>query len=689
MSNQYPGGIITKNPATPTGPYESGAAPGIWTITQQAGYKQQGVWPTAGLLPNYIEDVFSTYLYTGNGSTQTITNGIDLSTKVGMVWLKGRSLGYNNYLFDTVRGAGNSIYSNLQIAQQTSATTLTAFGSTGFSIGSESDINENATTYVSWTFREQPKFFDVVTYTGDGIAGRTVAHNLGVVPGCMIIKPFSTSGEWRVWHRGLAAPATSFLYLNRTDAEVTGSTIWNSTNPTATEFTVSGSASNNGLGTQYVAYLFAHDAGGFGLTGTDNVISCGSFTTDGSGNATVSLGYEPQFWLYKPNLAARYWTIYDTMRGWSQTQIANLNPNVSDAEGGGAATAFYPTATGFDCVGSNLDASTQHIYIAIRRGPMKVPTLGTDVFAPLARTGSGTNPTVVTTGNNPDLLMSFPRTANPAAYGTVFFDKLRGVSQFLQSANTNAEATTSGTFCLQRFLNTGFQTGADFAEGYLNYSGATYAQYAMTRAPGFFDEVCYTGDGTAGRAITHNLGVTPEWMIVKRRSNNDGAGFWASYSATTGNTQSTQFGTVAAALTNSTFWNNTSPTSTNFTVGTITRVNGSGETYVAYLFATCAGVSKVGSYTGTGATQTINCGFTGGARFVLIKRTDSTGDWYVWDSARGIIAGNDPYLLLNTTDAEVTGTDYIDTAATGFEITSTAPAAINANGGTYIFLAIA
>ena len=108
-----------------------------------------------------------------------------------------------------------------------------------------------------------------------------------------------------------------------------------------------------------------------------------------------------------------------------------------------------------------------------------------------------------------------------------------------------------------------------------------------------------------------------------------------------------------------------------------------------YLFATCPGVSKVGSYTGTGTTLQLNCGFTSGARFVLIKRTDSPGEWYVWDTARGIIAGNDPYLLLNSTAVEVTNTDYIDTYNPGFEISSTAPAAINALNGTYIFLAIA
>jgi hypothetical protein len=108
------------------------------------------------------------------------------------------------------------------------------------------------------------------------------------------------------------------------------------------------------------------------------------------------------------------------------------------------------------------------------------------------------------------------------------------------------------------------------------------------------------------------------------------------------------------------------------------------------LFASVTGVSKVGTYTGTGTTNQINCGFTSGARFVMIKRlSGSTGDWYVYDTARGIIAGNDPFMLINTTAADVTNTDYIDAFSSGFELSSTAPAAINANGATFIFLAIA
>jgi hypothetical protein len=187
--------------------------------------------------------------------------------------------------------------------------------------------------------------------------------------------------------------------------------------------------------------------------------------------------------------------------------------------------------------------------------------------------------------------------------------------------------------------------------------------------------------------VTHNLGVAPEMMIVKAR--NSASYDWGVYTAATGASNVLKLNLTDASTSNSFYFNGTTPTSSVFSLGTSAATNGSGTTYVAYLFATVSGVSKVGSYTGTGTTLQVNCGFTAGARFVLIKRTDSTGDWYVWDTARGIIAGNDPYLLLNSTAAEATTTDYIDPYSAGFEISSTAPAAINASGGTFIFLAIA
>jgi hypothetical protein len=119
-------------------------------------------------------------------------------------------------------------------------------------------------------------------------------------------------------------------------------------------------------------------------------------------------------------------------------------------------------------------------------------------------------------------------------------------------------------------------------------------------------------------------------------------------------------------------------------------MTGSSGNYVAHLFATLPGISKVGSYTGTGSALNVDCGFTAGARFVMIKRADSPGGgWYVWDSARGIVSGNDPYFLMNADATSVTSTDYIDPLNTGFTVTSSAPDVLNASGGTYLFLAIA
>ena len=120
-------------------------------------------------------------------------------------------------------------------------------------------------------------------------------------------------------------------------------------------------------------------------------------------------------------------------------------------------------------------------------------------------------------------------------------------------------------------------------------------------------------------------------------------------------------------------------------------VNASGNNYIQFLFATLSGISKVGTYSGTGNAINVDCGFTNGARFIMIKRIDEdvTGDWYVWDTLRGIVSGNDPYLFLNSTAAQVTNTDYIDPLSTGFTVTSSAPAALNTSGGTYLFLAIA
>ena len=674
MSDRYPGGIITKSPATPTGPYENGTAPGIWSLEQQMQYQQQGIWPTAGLQPSYIEDVFSTWLYQGTGATQTITNGIDLSGKGGLVWTKIRSNVDNHILEDTVRGAGKSLSSNYPYPQNTNSFTLQSFLTNGYTVAQDSSTGASGENYVSWTWRNQPKFFQCLTYTGTGTgSSQTISHNLGSVPGCMIVKSTafvsSPNNNWQVYHRSLPTPSSDLLILNDTSANSTGSSAWNSTNPTSTTFSVSGTANASGI--VYVAYLFAHNAGGFGLTGTDNVISCGRLTNGGAAT-TVNLGYEVQWLLTKEVSSSGFnWNINDIMRGDSVTGAQYLNPNTSGAETTDNTYFAYPTATGF---GVTANFSSDIIYIAIRRGPMKVPTLGTSVFTPVSQASAGT----VTTGFPVDLAITGAQNSTGSKSA---LDRLRGDSTnsyvVLFTNNSNAEGAGAGA-------GLGFDNNTGYVDAWWNV-GTTVVYWNFRRAPSFFDEVCYTGTGPtypATQAVNHNLGVVPELTIVKRRTSS--ATDWGVDFPANATYRNLVLNNTSAGIANDWFG---TPSSTQIQVSGVGQTGASGSTYVAYLFATCAGVSKVGSYTGTGATQTISCGFTGGARFVLIKRADSTGDWYVWDTARGMVSGTDPNLQLNNTNAE-TNTNSIYTATGGFQIVSTA-AGINASGGTYIFLSIA
>jgi hypothetical protein len=306
------------------------------------------------------------------------------------------------------------------------------------------------------------------------------------------------------------------------------------------------------------------------------------------------------------------------------------------------------------------------------------------VFSPI--TSAASTGTTLTTNFPIDFQILKSREAVDATY---VIDRLRGVNTtgvtgtsvpYLTANTTNAEVVSTTLSVSNLWNNTSFKMPSGFGT-------LSSVFWSFRRAPSFFDEVCYTGTGSA-TTFSHNLAAVPELMIVKIR-NQPGAA-WAVYNAASGNTKVIRLNTTAAQTTSSAYWNNTTPTASVFTVGNDGDVNNPADTYVAYLFATCAGVSKVGSYTGNGTTQTINCGFgAGGARFVLIKRTDAAGDWYVYDTARGMTTLTDPYLLLNSTAAETTTLGSVTTVSTGFALNSTILAAINVNAGTYIFLAIA
>jgi hypothetical protein len=623
--------------------------------------------------------VFSTNLWAGDGSSETITNGIDFSGEGGMVWFARRTTTDLHTIIDTERGGNTALFSTSTSANYTNAQMITSFNSNGFNVGSYAGVNDNNEDLVGWSFRKQAGFFDVVTYTGDGTSSRDIAHNLGSKPGFILTKRLNLTGNWTGYHQSLGY--TKRIYLDLTNAASTNAATWVQ-EPTATHFTV---GSENTSGSTYVAYLFAHDDQSFGDNGDESIIKCGSYTSTGNSvtGIDIDLGWEPQWILQKNSSSAStpYWMIADTMRGLivkdgtSYPAVQVLKPNATDTEADPGILSI--NNTGFTSHGG-FNNGDKIIYIAIRR-PMKTPESGTEVFKPYTRSG-GTTGINSSAGHTVDLLIS-------KDYNSTFnwwlSDRMRG-SAFLKPNGTDSEFTSAP---IAFDAQTGINLLTDNAY-HFNESGDDMIDYTFKRATGFFDVVAYTGTGVAGHTLNHNLGVAPELIIIKDRDAVTGWYVGVNFEVSAFNQLQLQSTSSASSRAYS-HGIDAKPTANLFSVGVNTFTNDSGDSYIAYLFATLAGVSKVGSYTGTGADLNVDCGFSAGARFVMIKRTDSTGDWYVWDTERGIVAGNDPYLLLNTTAAEVTSTDYIDPLSSGFTVTSSAPAALNASGGEYIFLAIA
>ena len=615
--------------------------------------------------PLFVENVFSTFLYEGNGSARSITNNIDLSNEGGLTWIKirdGANSPLGHHLYDTARGATKKLRSDNTDAESTVSTGLTAFNSNGFSLGSDVGVNGSGTgdSYVSWTFRKAPKFFDIQTWSGDNSTNRTISHNINGTVGAIFVKRTNGTDSWYCYHRGIGETKTVFL---ESSLQAYTRPDWGDTAPTSSAFTVNGITNSNGY--DYVAYIFGHNNsdGGYGDGADQDIIKCGSFTHSSSSGNTIDLGFEPQWLLIKSATSTIGWYLWDIMRGWNVNDQSNLQTNSSGAESTGSNTgANWPqmTSTGFKlATNSYMGDNKTYIYIAIRRGPMATPTAASSVFN-----------VVQTTNADPAYVSGFPtdfalwRETGSDVWRAV--DRLRG-NPYLQTHGTNAEnADTDQTW--------------DYMNGhYQYYISSGYYSWMWRRAPGYFDVVAYNGNGSAGNTINHNLGVVPEMMWVKQRPYSSD---WRIYHSALGNTKVLVLNTDAASATLTSAWNSTTPSSTVFTLGSSNDVNENNLGHVAYLFATLAGVSKVGSVTHSGTTN-VDCGFSSGAKFVLLKRTDSTGGWYVWDSTRGIISGNDPYLLLNDNAGHVTNTDLIDPLSTGFTITD------DFTDGTYIFYAIA
>ena len=631
----------------------------------------------AGGGPLDITDVFSTYLYTGTNSAQTIENGLDLASDGGLVWVKARSSAFEHVLVDTERGVNKAIYTNLNAAES-SSTTVSAFNSNGFSIPNAASyaVTNSGTDFASWTFRKAPKFFDVIKYSGDSNATRSIPHGLGSSVGMIIIKTLNANDNWLVYHRGLPnGLGTGRLKLNNTNA-VDGTTNFLSADSSSVTF--ASNAGGNYSGNEYVMYLFAHNDSGdgeFGPDGDQDIIKCGDFGTNSGGISGVSTGFEPQFVMVKRTDASSNWVMLDTMRGFttwkSDDYQRTINANTSDAE--------YSLQTGgvrADSFVFQGDANATYIYMAIRRGPLAPPESATEVFAIDTKNSTGDNKTPLYRSGFPIDLALLLDTDGGSDFPQVH-PRLTS-THYLRTNNTAGEE--SGTAFTHDFMN-GFRTDTSFNVD------TTRVCHMWKRAPGFFDVVAYNGTGS-NLTINHNLGVEPELIMAKSRSI---AGGWPVYTSfgqssyTRLYLSSTNAGQTADYTAG---WGIASLSSTAMVFQGLSGLNQANQTHVAYLFASLPGISKVGSYTATGSNQTIDCGFTSGARFVLIKRTSDTASWVIFDTVRGITTGNDAVLKLDITDAEEAD-DMIDPHSSGFIVKASNHEEVNASGSTYIFYAIA
>jgi hypothetical protein len=321
-------------------------------------------------------------LYTGTGSTLSITNS---GFQPDFTWIKSRSNGGQwHALFDIIRGTDNRLFSNTTDAQDTTANTLTAFNSNGFTLGSQAGQNSSGGSYVAWQWRANgtgvsntagsitstvsantSAGFSIVGWTSNGSNSiSTMGHGLGVAPSMIIQhRRSSTGGTWYVYHKSLSVPTDRFLKLNSSDGEQ---------NPSKTLWSVSSStfgfwqSDMLGNGDTAIAYCFAEVAG---------YSKFGSYTGNGSADGTfVALPFKPKFVMYKRTDSTGAWFMKDSTRRSYNLNNLHLAANASDAEYTDNNVAMDFLSNGFKLRGTDTMANASggtYIYMAFAEVPAK------------------------------------------------------------------------------------------------------------------------------------------------------------------------------------------------------------------------------------------------------------------------------------------------------------------------------
>jgi len=309
------------------------------------------------------EAYFQVKAYAGTGSAHSLTFDGDTDMQPDLVWIKNRGSATNHEVADSVRGADLLLKTNDTDAEQSIATKITAFNSDGFSVGTDSNVNESGKGQVAWCWKESATAgFDIVSFTGNETT-RTVAHNLSAVPHFMLMKSLLTAG-WGVYHQKMSStPAEDYLYFNTYDVIGDSVNFWNDTVPTDSVFSLGASGVTNKTGAM-IGYLWSEKQG---------FSKFGSYIGNGNADGTfIYTGFRPAFVITRDPGNGENWPIFDDKRDGYNVNKVLLYTNTTTEDTTTGANQIDLLSNGFKCRSSNNNTNrgaATFIYMAFAEAP--------------------------------------------------------------------------------------------------------------------------------------------------------------------------------------------------------------------------------------------------------------------------------------------------------------------------------
>lgn len=609
------------------------------------------------LLPDTaVSNSFKILHYQSQPYTTVYLNGVlNFNDGEWLAYFKNRSLpdGSEVYssLFDRMAILSNS--------SNESTVSRPTFNGTTVTINADTAINGNYySNIVGYAFKAARDFVDILPYTADETVSKKIYHGLGSVPKAALIKSVTEPGSWYLWHADFVTTTGQVKLLNSINSTTTDSGIID-----VTDSYIEVNSVHLMANTDYAAMLFANS----------EKIATTYYIGNGGTSISVDLGFRPQMFMIIPDVDYGIIYIYDDMRGISRYGDDGSNPPLGikfnsltqSGEAYSAGQRIYATRNGFNIENNGLDLNVnnrRYCIIAVRADDT-VPTSGSQVLA-------------IDVGDNTKIDDNHMQFNAPFKVDLAFSRDI---------------GTTSGVdiYCAIRdaigwriSLLTGTNPYANIGDTYLGYhngwrntiTNPQQIAYSFKRAQGFLDAFVYYGSDLTNGAIEHNLGQTPKFIITKDLSDSTISCYTFCYYNTDTNNYSTSY---------------MSPNSsdTHYVAGPQMQLTS--HAYLAVLFGEVPGVSKIGTFTGTGTNLQIDCGFSGYPRLIMF-RTQGSNDLRIVDTYRGIVTdGNDSVANLFSSNAPITTADVVDLVQGGFIVKYHANYGINFDGIVCDYIAIA